>query len=317
MASSSLEADLNDESFLTAPQASDDYANPWESAANDDQYRTSRLRLNASEPRSPDVRPAASSSHQHASFKVRLIWCNQIWDGFLGSLLSIWTFFQIHALEAQDEDEKNAATLSIMLISALLALVLVLRSTLGGRFLYANMRSRLWVVFLFLVKSGVLFFATKKHDLLPWFPFLKDHSHVAPIAMVVLAVLEFIQFFLLRYYYYSEEEALLNQSASYSMSSQTPWWWAQSPLRRRRHRNENLEEPLLDGQPSWTFTSNDYQMQDGINSSGGSSWWPFSRPLARDNARDDGSVDYASLNEDWASRSETDPYWWTREVGER
>jgi hypothetical protein len=34
---------------------------------------------------------------------------------------------------------------------------------------------------------------------------------------------------------------------------------------------------------------------------------------SNNNPRDDGSVDYASLNEEWASRSEEDPYWWTRE----
>jgi hypothetical protein len=55
-------------------------------------------------------------------------------------------------------------------------------------------------------------------------------------------------------------------------------------------------------------------MDDGVTSPR-RSWWPFSsaRP-SNTSARDDGSVDYASLNEDWASRSQDDPLWWIEEL---
>jgi hypothetical protein len=54
-------------------------------------------------------------------------------------------------------------------------------------------------------------------------------------------------------------------------------------------------------------------MDDGVTSPR-RSWWPFSsaRP-SNTSARDDGSVDYVSLNEDWASRSQDDPLWWTKD----
>ena len=35
--------------------------------------------------------------------------------------------------------------------------------------------------------------------------------------------------------------------------------------------------------------------------------------LIEDNLREDASVDFASVQEEWASRTEEDPYWWTRE----
>jgi hypothetical protein len=41
----------------------------------------------------------------------------------------------------------------------------------------------------------------------------------------------------------------------------------------------------------------------------------FRNPGGNVNVRNDGSVDYASLNEDWASRSEEDPHWWTQGGG--
>lgn len=101
-----------------------------------------------------------------------------------------------------------------------------------------------------------------------------------------------------------------------------PWWW-QSPSRSRHTSTEPL---LNEGRPHWSSSdSRGYHMEHGVGeqppssstSPTRSSWWPFSRWQSLDGGRDDGSVEYASLNEDWASRSQEDPFWWTREEGGR
>lgn len=96
-----------------------------------------------------------------------------------------------------------------------------------------------------------------------------------------------------------------------------PWWWNRS----RGHENDsNMHASLIgnNGQPRWTNSGNQsYLMDDGVegtpSSRGLLSGW-FGRIRNNDsNPRDDGSVDYESLNEEWASRTEEDPYWWTKE----
>ncbi len=93
-----------------------------------------------------------------------------------------------------------------------------------------------------------------------------------------------------------------------------PWWY-----RRRTTTNadgSNLQESLLpfnNDRPHWSSNnSTNYLMDDGVGSPR-RGWWPFSS--SPNNVRDDGSVDYASLNEDWASRSEENPHWWAQEGG--
>ena len=90
-------------------------------------------------------------------------------------------------------------------------------------------------------------------------------------------------------------------------SRNRPWWIS----RRANDRNDGLNEPLLDsgGQPSWTTTS----------------WMPFSsRSRGSSNSNNNGTNGIIngdeedvesvldSLGEDWTSRAESDPYWWTR-----
>ena len=83
-------------------------------------------------------------------------------------------------------------------------------------------------------------------------------------------------------------------------------------------QRESLDTPLIDeGHSSHPWTSagsRNFSMDHGMNSSPrNKSWWPFS---SRQQEDDNASVDeYASINEDWASKSEEDPFWWTKEQG--
>lgn len=313
MSSSAIDAgtassnNLNDVSFQTA-QTSNDFDNPWESAANDETYRSSALRLNSEE----EERTAYYSNDHHepssSSCKTRCIWWNQLCEGFLSSMFVLFFFFFYHNL-----NKKDALGTAILVLSAILAVLLLLRSICGGRFLRFNMNSRPCVAFIYLLTGGLLYlYATELPD--SWIAkTLQDgHKEILPIACATFAVFEIVQYFVLRHYYYQEELADLNTSR-YSSRFSSPWWWNGN---HNPNVTDDLEEPLMNsnGQPSWTSNSNAYQRQHGAASS--SSWWPFSRrrnDIDHGGARDDGSVDYASLNEDWASRSEADPHWWSRE----
>ena len=124
-----------------------------------------------------------------------------------------------------------------------------------------------------------------------------------------------------------------------------PWWWQTSS---NNPMSSELSESLLISSsqdnpiPHWAEQQQQYQQnhhhqqqrryqQDhGLDtttttttttSTSGFWMWPFSfgrttrgnNSSTSRNVRDDGSVDYASLSEDWQSRSEQDPFWWTKE----
>jgi len=177
------------------------------------------------------------------------------------------------------------------------------------------MNSRPILVLAYLATATVLY-ADAKH-LPEWILKLElERTELLPLVLVCLAILEVILFCVLRHCHLSELEDIRDAENLHRYTTRpgrSPWWWGNNHRNGgTRQNDEDLQEPLLFGQPSWTNASNNYQVQDGINTS--SSWWPFSG--GGRNARDDGSVDYASLNEDWASRSQADPYWWSRDGDE-
>jgi hypothetical protein len=160
------------------------------------------------------------------------------------------------------------------------------------------------------------------------------------LLLFALAVVEGIRYIWIRTWMHEEESMerdVLNQSEMTGItsrrSSSQPWWWRNNNGERR----SSLASPLLSGgggsgsgssgRPHWSSGEREtgYHMDSGVGTpvgnnnsgSGSGSWWPFGRRRGNtgEDLRDDGSVDYASLNEDWASRSEEDPFWWTQEGG--
>jgi hypothetical protein len=82
-----------------------------------------------------------------------------------------------------------------------------------------------------------------------------------------------------------------------------PWWWRQNSSR------PTMEDPLLLS-PIWT--TSDSSNNDNVP------WWRFwHRRRERDTGNnprgDNNSVDFMSVQEEWASRDEEDPYWWSRD----
>jgi len=299
-------------------QRSEDFDNPWESAANDESYRSSSLRVNeraasSAAAASGSASPGDGGDAQPTSLKNRCMWWNQLLDGFMSALFMVFFFFSYHKNQSDaSTTHLGALVITLMVLSVLLGATLLLRSCIGGRFFHFNMNTRPILVLLYLVMAIVLFANAKR--LPAWIMKLQlQRKEVLPLSLLFLAVLEVTLFCFLRHCHYSELEDIHdaeNLSRYTTRPNRSPWWWSRNNG-GARSISENLEEPLLFGQPSWTNTSNAYQVEDGVNTSS-SSWWPFSRGGNSQNAREDGSVDYASLNEDWASRSEADPYWWSR-----
>ncbi len=135
--------------------------------------------------------------------------------------------------------------------------------------------------------------------------------------LVILAVFEGIRYVWIRRWMYEEATTIrdvLNQSeVSERQRRRSPWWWSS--------QGGTQEGPLLtlssrSARPHWsTNDASGYHMDHGMGTPvRGTSWWPFGRRQSND-VRDDASVEYASLNEDWASRSEEDPFWWTQDDG--
>lgn len=95
-----------------------------------------------------------------------------------------------------------------------------------------------------------------------------------------------------------------------------PWWWKKKkPSNTTTTTNNALDEPFL-GRPGWANTQHSgYQVDDGVSRGGF-----FANMFAKtnnhhnSNLRDDGSADFASAQEDWASRSEEDPLWWSKDT---
>ena len=109
-----------------------------------------------------------------------------------------------------------------------------------------------------------------------------------------------------------------------SAHNHRPWWWRHS--KRRIHDNDDdLGDPLLS--PSLPHWASEHQNQSYVMHHGmttpeqDESFWSRLRRMGPPQSssttpRDDGSVDFASVQEEWASRSEQDPLWWSREEEE-
>lgn len=75
-----------------------------------------------------------------------------------------------------------------------------------------------------------------------------------------------------------------------------PWWFARGSAAAN---DGSMSEPLLTPR-AWTLLGRPQRTRGG----GGQ------------NLRDDASVDFASVQDEWAGRAEEDPHWWSRDVEE-
>jgi hypothetical protein len=147
---------------------------------------------------------------------------------------------------------------------------------------------------------------------------LKDWYVPSLISLAVLSVLEAFKWRMYIIYHRSiifleeeDERDAERDTIRREAATGRPWWWSRTPQRRRPNTvtfDNSLADPLLDRGDLSTFEDTPARSRRRR----GFSLWPFGKRRNGD-ARDDGSVDFASAQEEWASRAEEDPFWWSRE----
>ena len=95
-------------------------------------------------------------------------------------------------------------------------------------------------------------------------------------------------------------------------------WWLGGKRRSNDQHDSRLDEPLL-GRPGWAHGHDRSYIQEEGTDQGKQGF--FSRMFGGKPTGSGGAVDvrddddFASLQDDWASRSEEDPLWWSKEDG--
>jgi len=155
-----------------------------------------------------------------------------------------------------------------------------------------------------------------------WCSELISSHTVMPIALSIASAIELIRWVYLRGQlsllssnsverarssdYYNDDFS----SSPSENSRHRPWWIGGHSSNRRNANNDGLNDPLLESgatanrQPSWA-TPSWFPFRTGRSSNDGDNG------VINGDEEDVGSV-LDSLGEDWASRAESDPYWWTR-----
>jgi len=176
-----------------------------------------------------------------------------------------------------------------------------------------------------------------------------QHYYVVWSALLFLAVWECTRYHVFRFHHQrllrSDTTILLNDSREgEGQRGRKPWWWQASHKGHGHHydfSNDDLRQELLErhtndatGLPDWvTEGRRDYHQDSGLSPNRGQiesqrpRWLPsWLSPSPRRTGRrgenisavmdirdETNSVDFASVQEEWASRTEEDPFWWSRE----
>ena len=149
--------------------------------------------------------------------------------------------------------------------------------------------------------------------------FVETHHHALWVVLLVSAIMELIRWWtvpILQAWLLQLDTSLGSPDIELLYTpNRKPWWWQQQRQQRlsRREDENGLHDALLE-QPHWAQQHNhsrNYSIHDGISQHDTSFWSRWFGSSPRDN--DDESVDFASVQEEWASKSQEDPFWWSRE----
>jgi hypothetical protein len=230
-----------------------------------------------------------------------------IWALILGNILLIRSKSVAFGLFLQ-KDSMWSCQRGGLLVAGYLSIVL---------FLFYGLSALLGLIFSSNVKS---YLQTQNMDLSPSSMeyLLQNWYTLSLISLAVLSVLEALKWRMYIIYHRSiifleeeDERDAERDNIRREASTGRPWWWSRTPQRRRPNTvtfDHSLSDPLLDRGDVSTFEET--QVRPGRRR--GFFLWPFGK--RRDaHTRDDGSVDFASAQEEWASRAEEDPFWWSRE----
>jgi len=164
---------------------------------------------------------------------------------------------------------------------------------------------------------------------------LRKHYYAVPLALFSAAIGECVRFRLLQMTPLQGHGSGGDRGGgARRYHLRRPWWWASG--QRGNDGDQELSESLLAqhdkrtmGLPNWVTSgrSREYNEHAGVTPRrgrrrvGGGGWFGGligGRAAGDDGTNDDplrdaGSVDFASVQEEWASRTEEDPFWWSRE----
>lgn len=287
--------------------SSAEHENPWESAANDQMWNVSQEAGAETTTTTAAAlsRPTTATATARNSRRTTIAWskCSptifpMTLDLGMGILLVIYTFLELWQKE-------HVMAIGVLLWAGLLVTRAVLLK-LDILWTFCSALTFLLACLYGLVALvGWIVYWRENSTILP-LHWSQEHPQALPYGLLGLMVIEILRYISWRRHFQLQHQEANDLSRDSISSRRTnPWWW-----RERNNPNNDTTEPLLNGRPHWASgNSTGYQMEEGVSPRRG--WWPFGR--AESNARDDGSVDYASLNEDWASRSHEDPFWWTQE----
>jgi hypothetical protein len=313
---------------------------PWESAANDATFRAATAGgeastiISARESMDLDstvqANVNASVAHWGQSF-VKI--CAILDAGAAVFLASYMLYYQDHHHNNHDQYSVRVMYSAAMVLA--LRSLLEFTSTRCGLYLSGLISLILSLVYAIL---GLTVKLESKHGTfsnLFHLPLPDKYQHHAWWILLVSGLVECCRWALLQQYQtlrsqrssassYHNNPAGASTSGSASRASprrRLPWWLSSSGAGAV---DTSLQQSLLEengNQPLWAQTSTrngDYSLDDGVGTPRGRrkrGWWPFSsqRSPSGDDYRDDGSVEYASLNEEWATRSQQDPHWWSRD----
>jgi hypothetical protein len=304
--------------------------NEWENAAQDGEWNQANFSMDQKVQNEIDVHhPSANEELAVKVFRYMVNFCHML-DCLVG------IFFLVYAIILKVKgNEGNIVVGALIAVSVLL----IIRAALGTYSVYNDRLTRLGLlvgcifsfgmsfsmfissVISFIMRGKcVLYIRTHQADLcFPYFlvDFFDGHVHFLWITLLCISLFEAIRCKAIANYrlFLLEEDELSLQLVPRIRRARNPWWWS------RRHENiisnDDLADPLME--PTWVTSNNrSYQMDygEGISASFWSRMFGSRSPGHDENVRDGGSVDFASVQEEWASKSEEDPFWWSRDDNE-
>ena len=315
-----------------------DYENPWESAANDrlwerDPTTTTTTTTNPMETSNTNHSAWWMNGNRRSPNGTLGFQCFQachILDIVLGSIVMLYTGLVLLP-------QNRWSSICLMVLASLVILRgIVAKITRRGASMSAALS--LALTGLYCLMALITYVGSRwtksKPDECEFIPFEawchKINLTTIALTFFIWGIFELIRYLWIRQWMLEEASQVrddLNASeVTYDRRRQQqrqPWWWQSSPHSRGADRTST--EPLLNEnrRPHWSSTgSRGYHMDHGgedrtPSAAVSRSWWLFPRRSSTNGSgvRDDGSVEYASLNEDWASRSQEDPFWWAQEEG--
>jgi hypothetical protein len=174
-------------------------------------------------------------------------------------------------------------------------------------------------------------YLNKYHSQLHFLPqfvtWLQQHHHALWVAFLISTLSEGIRWRLvprLQQMLVDIDTHLDNNIPNTPTSpSKTPWWW-QHHHYRNSDRNIDLDDPLLphhhhhhhhEGEPPWVHAhNNSYSIHDGTSPQQDNSFW--SKLFRSPHKTRIDELSFQSVQEEWASKSQEDPFWWSRDEEE-